>query len=118
MMQTQGAIGNLLNRYRSVLKKCISFNMFSVLLSLALSFALLGGTAQASLNIDDGADLVTVSGGTLESGTYSTDKDMVISSGKLVLGSENDTSATVSTKGDMSITGGDLSVLALSLIHI
>lgn len=111
-MQTQGAIGNLLNRYRSVLKKCISFNMFSVLLSLALSFAFLGGTAQASLNIDDGADLVTVSGGTLKSGTYATDKDMVISSGKLVLGSEDDTSATVSTKGDMSITGGDLSVLA------
>ena len=56
MMQTQGAIGNLLNRYRSVLKKCISFNMFSVLLSLALSFALLGGTAQAALNVDEGTD--------------------------------------------------------------
>ena len=113
-MQTQGAIGNLLNRYRSVLKKCISFNLLSAILSLSLSLSLslLVGTAQASLNIDDGADLVTVSGGTLESGTYATDKDMVISSGKLVLGSEDDASATVSTKGDMSITGGDLSVLA------
>lgn len=112
MMQTQGAIGNLLNRYRSVLKKCISFNMFSVLLSLSLSFALLGGTAQAALNVDEGTDAVTVSGGTLESGTYSTDKNLVISSGKLVLGSENDTSATIATSGDVSITGGDMSVLA------
>lgn len=112
MTQTQGAIGNLLNRYRSVLKKCIGFNMFSVLLSLALSFALLGGTAQAALNVDEGADAVTVSGGTLESGTYSTDKDLVLSSGNLVLGSTADTSATISTSGDASITGGDISVLA------
>ena len=37
---------------------------------------------------------------------------MVLDSGNLVLGSLNDTSATISTTGDVTIDGGDISVLA------
>ena len=44
-MQTKKAIGNLLNRYRAVLKKCHLLNTFGTL-ALASAF-ILGGAASA-----------------------------------------------------------------------
>lgn len=41
MRQTKGAIGNLLNRYKAVLRKCALLNVFG---SLALAGALCAGT--------------------------------------------------------------------------
>ena len=53
-MLTKGAIGNLVNRYRAVLKKCNLINTFG---SLAVaSMLVLGGAGVAS------ADIVTGSG--------------------------------------------------------
>ena len=49
MKQTKGAIGNLLNRYRAVLKKCHLLNTFG---SLAVaSMLVLGGAGVAQANV-------------------------------------------------------------------
>ena len=114
MTQTQGAMGNLLNRYRAVLKKCFTLNMRSAVpaVACAVAVSLFAGTAHAALTVEDSGSSVVISGGTLEEGTYASDKNLVFDSGDLVLGSLNDTSATISSTGDVTIDGGDISVLA------
>lgn len=49
MKQTRGAIGNLINRYRAVLKKCHLLNTFG---SLAVASMLVLGGANVSLAAD------------------------------------------------------------------
>ena len=49
MKQTKGAIGNLINRYRAVLKKCHLLNTFG---SLALASMLVLGGASVSMADD------------------------------------------------------------------
>ena len=49
MKQTKGAIGNLLNRYRAVLKKCHLLNTFG---SLAVAGMLIMGGASVALAVD------------------------------------------------------------------
>lgn len=59
-MQTKGAIGNLVNRYRAVLKKCTLLNVFG---SLAVAGAMIlggAGFAQAQDYGDINADHITI----------------------------------------------------------
>ena len=57
-MLTKGAIGNLINRYRAVLKKCTLINVFG---SLAVASMLVMGGASAAhaISLDDLTDGVT-----------------------------------------------------------
>ena len=110
MTVSRNAIGNLINRYRAVLKKCFLLNMFGTIV-VAGTLAL-GGSAGAALNISDTADGgVLISGGTLPDGTYETSKNIAVGDGSLVLGSTADNPATISTTGKMTLSGGDISVI-------
>lgn len=105
-MQTKGAIGNLINRYRAVLKKCNLLNTFGTL-AIASAIAMSGvgvagavdlaanedGSTNLNLTIDKNGDVVTTNNG----GTF------VIDSIKFDDGEGTDTSAW--TLG--SVTIGD-----------
>ena len=74
-MLTKGAIGNLVNKYRAVLKKCRLLNIFG---SLALAGALTVGTAgMAVATVNWGNSVVTIDSGTE---TISTHTDTVATS--------------------------------------
>ncbi len=73
-MLTKGAIGNLVNRYRAVLRKCRLLNTFG---SLAVAGALVlggAGAAAAAVNWSEGADVRITAVDTIQSlaGTVST----------------------------------------------
>ena len=69
MRQTKGAIGNLLNRYKAVLKKCHLLNTFG---SLAVAGMLvMGGVGMATANTIRG-DPKTILGNTSGSVCYTT----------------------------------------------
>ena len=110
MTVSRNAIGNLINRYRAVLKKCFLLNVFGTLV-VAGTLAM-GGSAGAALNLSDTPDGgVLISGGTLPDGTYETSKNISVGNGSLILGSTADKPAAISTTGKMTLSGGDISVI-------
>lgn len=109
MSISRNAIGNLINRYRAVLKKCFILNIFGMVV-VAGTLAL-GGSAGAVLNVSDTPDGgVLISGGTLPDGLYETSKNISVGNGNLTLGSIAEDPATISTTGKMTLSGGDISV--------
>lgn len=97
MQLTKGAIGNLINRYKAVLKKCHLMNTFG---SLAVAGMLVMGGAGMATAADDRA----LGGGSLE---WSGDADHLMG-GNLYKG--NVTVPEVTTPGDisLSIKGGTI----------
>ena len=97
MQLTKGAIGNLINRYKAVLKKCHLMNTFG---SLAVAGMLIMGGAGMATAADDRA----LGGGSLE---WSGDADHLMG-GNLYKG--NVTAPEVTTPGDisLSIKGGTI----------
>lgn len=97
MQLTKGAIGNLINRYKAVLKKCHLMNTFG---SLAVAGMLVMGGAGMATAADD----MALGGGSLE---WSGDADHLMG-GNLYKG--NVTVPEVTTPGDisLSIKGGTI----------
>lgn len=97
MQLTKGAIGNLINRYKAVLKKCHLMNTFG---SLAVAGMLVMGGAGMATAADD----MALGGGSLE---WSEDADHLMG-GNLYKG--NVTFPEVTTPGDisLSIKGGTI----------
>ena len=97
MQLTKGAIGNLINRYKAVLKKCHLMNTFG---SLAVTGMLVMGGAGMATAADD----MALGGGSLE---WSGDADHLMG-GNLYKG--NVTVPEVTTPGDisLSIKGGTI----------
>ena len=97
MQLTKGAIGNLINRYKAVLKKCHLMNTFG---SLAVAGMLVMGGAGVATAADD----MALGGGSLE---WSGDADHLMG-GNLYKG--NVTVPEVTTPGDisLSIKGGTI----------
>lgn len=97
MQLTKGAIGNLINRYKAVLKKCHLMNTFG---SLAVAGMLVMGGAGMATAADD----MALGGGSLE---WSEDADHLMG-GNLYKG--NVTVPEVTTPGDisLSIKGGTI----------
>lgn len=91
MQLTKGAIGNLINRYRAVLKKCHLLNVFG---SLAVAGMLVMGGAAAAGAADD----VALGGGTHESAR---DADHLMG-GNLYKG--NISTPETTTTGDITLT--------------
>ena len=87
-MLTKGAIGNLVNKYRAVLKKCGLLNIFG---SLALAGALTAATAMPVAAVDWNSSVVKITSGTVQV-TGSTDtvaaSITIDSGGTLTLGAQ------------------------------
>lgn len=100
MQLTKGAIGNLINRYKAVLKKCHLMNTFG---SLAVAGMLVMGGAGMAVAADDVA---------LESGTSGTKYDPAVGANHLMGGwLVNDAATAEAAKGDitLTVTGGTIS---------
>ncbi len=94
-MLTKGAIGNLINRYRAVLKKCTLINVFG---SLAVASMLVMGGASAAhaISLDDLTDGVTFLDG------VETD---ILSNGKYAAGSKVTTGSNTLDSTSISLDG-------------
>ena len=88
MQLTKGAIGNLINRYRAVLKKCHLLNVFG---SLAVAGMLVMGGAAAA----GAADV-----------TWNYANDITVNTGDKLTISESPSSI----QGDLNIAGGAVSI--------
>ena len=101
MQLTKGAIGNLINRYKAVLKKCHLMNTFG---SLAVAGMLvMGGAGMAVAAADDVA---------LKNGTSETKYDPAVGANHLMGGwLVNDAETAKAAKGDitLTVTGGTIS---------
>ncbi|MDD6247793.1 hypothetical protein, partial [Desulfovibrio piger] len=101
MQLTKGAIGNLINRYKAVLKKCHLMNTFG---SLAVAGMLvMGGAGMAVAAADDVA---------LKNGTSETKYDPAVGANHLMGGwLVNDAETAKAAKGDITLTvnGGKIS---------
>lgn len=101
MQLTKGAIGNLINRYKAVLKKCHLMNTFG---SLAVAGMLVMGGA--GMAVAAAADVA------LESGTSGTKYDPAVGANHLMGGwLVNDAATAEAAKGDitLTVTGGNIS---------
>lgn len=101
MQLTKGAIGNLINRYKAVLKKCHLMNTFG---SLAVAGMLVMGGAGVA--VAAAADVA------LESGTSGTKYDPAVGANHLMGGwLVNDAATAEAAKGDitLTVTGGTIS---------
>lgn len=107
MAVSRNAIGNLIKRYRAVLKKCFLLNTFGSLVVAGMLAA--GGTAGAALNLSNTQGGIAISGGTLEEGVYETSRNISVGTGTLILGSTADKPAAIATTGTMTFSGGDIS---------
>lgn len=100
MQLTKGAIGNLINRYKAVLKKCHLMNTFG---SLAVAGMLvMGGAGMAVAAADDVA---------LKNGTSETKYDPAVGANHLMGGwLVNDAETAKAAKGDitLTVTGGTI----------
>ncbi|MFR8276603.1 MAG: hypothetical protein ACLU98_09855 [Desulfovibrio fairfieldensis] len=111
-MLTKGAIGNLVNKYRAVLKKCGLLNVFG---SLALAGALTVGAAgmAGATSVNWGDSVVTISSGTE---TISTRTDTVATSitiengGSLTLGSQGQDLWTTPGAGAADFSGPTITI--------
>ena len=116
MKQTKGAIGNLLNRYRAVLRKCALLNTFgSLVVAGALTVATGGAFAAGDEWVDKPTDPSTI---TITPGTFGRPQGGVLSNEKIVVDGSNTTSAgatpmaVYSTVGDEFINQGSIWVVA------
>ena len=100
MQLTKGAIGNLINRYKAVLKKCHLMNTFG---SLAVAgMLIMGGAGMAVAAADDVA---------LKNGTSETKYDPAVGANHLMGGwLVNDAETAKAAKGDitLTVTGGTI----------
>ena len=123
-MLTRGAIGNLINRYRAVLKKCRLMNTFG---SLAVAVMLTGGAASASPAADMGSvvnadvtisqDTTITADKTTEAGNRyagiiadSGDMTVTVEDGATLTVNAPDNASAYSFYGAAAQTGGSLTV--------
>ena len=97
-MLTKGAIGNLVNRYRAVLKKCRLINVFG---SLAAAGILITGLTDAAL-----------AQGSLVNGTHNFTEDTAVEADQLTEGSVR--TGIIADSGDMTVTVADGKTLTVS----
>lgn len=118
MQLTKGAIGNLINRYKAVLKKCHLLNMFG---SLAVAGMLVMGSAGAAAAVTQGSiteDTVITTDTVVQPDQSSEDSTrksgIIVESGSLTLSIADGNTLTVSNQGT-TVTSGATRVYGASM---